>query len=91
MVAQAISDGGLSIVADLLTAVLEDYQYTTKSGTRDVTEGELVRVADDYMVGGVEQGKVSYRYTGSGATFDLGSTARNYADGAVGEASTRRR
>ena len=77
VVAQAISDGGLSIVADLLTAVLEDYQYTTKSGTRDVAEGELVRVADDYAGGG-EQGKV-YRYTGSGATFDLGSP--NYATG----------
>ena len=77
VVAQAVSDAGLSIVSDLLTAALEDYQYTTNSGTRDVKQGELVRVADDYAGGG-EGGKV-YRYTGTGATLNLG--IQNYAAG----------
>ena len=56
VIARATSDGGLSIVADLLTAVLEDYQYTTNSGRRDVKTGQLVRLADDWAGTGVQGG-----------------------------------
>ena len=52
VLARAVSDGGISIAADLVTQILSDYTYTTNSGTQIVTPGQTVRVADGYANGG---------------------------------------
>ncbi|MEM8721737.1 MAG: DUF4347 domain-containing protein, partial [Cyanobacteria bacterium P01_G01_bin.39] len=57
------NDGGLSIVENLIDTLIEDYQYTTNSGTQTVTEGDKVYIASDYAGGGDQQGV--YIYTGS--------------------------
>ncbi|MGB7964549.1 MAG: hypothetical protein WCF12_16525, partial [Propionicimonas sp.] len=43
---QVINDFGLSAYAGLISAALQDYAYTTNSGTRKLYHGDLVRVAD---------------------------------------------
>ena len=73
------NDGGVSLINDLATTLLDEYDYTTSSGVRDVVFGDRVRVSDSYGNGG-EGGEV-YQYMGtdqSGAGLDLG--LEDYAD-----------
>ncbi len=69
----------LSGLPALISGVLipGDYDYTTKSGTVELTTGDRVRLGSAYAGGGVT-GAV-YLYTGSTATADLGAV--NYATG----------
>ncbi|MDP3513146.1 MAG: DUF4347 domain-containing protein, partial [Sulfuritalea sp.] len=70
----AQSDGGVSIVNNILNQLLDEYQYTSQSGTQNVKFGDRVRV-DDAYAGGGEAGKV-YQYMGtstSGTGLDLGT------------------
>lgn len=55
---QSINDFGLSAAAGLLQAALASYQYTTKSGTRTLDNGDLVRVGDDHVPAGFTAGTV---------------------------------
>ncbi|MDA8435110.1 MAG: hypothetical protein M0Z98_03915, partial [Actinomycetales bacterium] len=82
--AQAVSDLGLSLVTGLLNAALVDYGYTTKSGTRELAPGELVRVASDYAYDNDGDGLVEavpggvYAYDGPTATYDVGDFATTH-------------
>ncbi|MGB4916660.1 MAG: hypothetical protein WBO89_03020, partial [Propionicimonas sp.] len=70
------------LVKGLLEAAFLDYGYTSNSGARTLTDGELVRVADDYTGCGLatcpEAGFI-FEYTGPTATIDLGAV--NYSTG----------
>ncbi|RYE78390.1 MAG: hypothetical protein EOO74_05365, partial [Myxococcales bacterium] len=50
LIAQSTSsnDGGLSVALDLIKSLVQDYPYTTKSGTQTVKNGDYVRMAHDY-------------------------------------------
>src|SRR5205807_4671165 len=74
--AKTTNDGGVSLVTGLLQAMLTDYRYKTKSGSRLVHNGDLVRLDDAYAGGG--SAKSVYRYIGNDAPIALG--AANYAD-----------
>jgi Lipase len=73
----ASNDGGAGILNSLAQNLIDDYQYTTKSGTRSVTFGQQVRVAEDYDPAKGTAGKV-YQYMGTSASRDLG--AEDYTD-----------
>src|SRR5258708_29102929 len=47
----ATSDGAISIAANFAKQIGEDYQFTTKSGSELVQNGDQVRLADDYAGG----------------------------------------
>ncbi len=64
------NDGGASILNNLTSALLNDYQYTTKSGTQTLNPGDEVRIAPDYGKGA--KGGV-YFYQGTAGSFDLGT------------------
>ena len=71
------SDGAISLAANFLSQIEDNYQYTTKSGQQLVSKGELVRLANDYSGGGTA-GAI-YEYIGTGnnpppATLNLGAT-----------------
>ncbi len=79
---QSVNDFGLSAFAGLISAALTEYAYTTNSGTRTLYDGELVRVADTYELGG-NAGSV-YTWVGGDDLNDTGTSvvlgAENYAD-----------
>ncbi|KPK01262.1 MAG: hypothetical protein AMS20_13940 [Gemmatimonas sp. SG8_28] len=63
---------GLSQLADFAETLLNEYQYSTKSGQQDVKTGEKIRIASDYdETKGTRE--ALYRYEGEDASFDLGS------------------
>ena len=78
------NDGGVNIVNGLAGILLNEYHYTTKSGTREVLYGEKVRVDDNYAGGGIPG--TLYRYLGEDDTIDLG--AQDYSDGSLWEEVT---
>ena len=73
------NDGGASIVNNFVNAFLDEYDYTTKSGTQTISQFDKVRLASDYAGGNGSPGAV-YQYTGSDEpSLDLGG--QNYASG----------
>ncbi|MCP4891449.1 MAG: hypothetical protein GY904_33260, partial [Planctomycetaceae bacterium] len=67
------NDGGSSILAGYIESANNEYQYTTKSGTREVNQGELVYLASDFSLGSNSPGDV-YTYQGtSPLSVDLGT------------------
>ncbi|MEO6790620.1 MAG: hypothetical protein ABI187_06590, partial [Ornithinibacter sp.] len=74
------NDAGAGILNHWIGSVLDDYRFTSRSGTRPVEFGDMVRVADDYDTGATA-GKV-YQfmgvYAGPGTEIDLG--AQDYGD-----------
>lgn len=46
------NDGGLSIVLGIATNLADDYNYTTLSGTRAMTAGDLVRIGSNVATSG---------------------------------------
>ncbi|MGB7817523.1 MAG: hypothetical protein WBL35_02135, partial [Ornithinibacter sp.] len=73
------NDAGAGIINNWAGTVLDDYRFTSRSGTQRVDFGDLVRVADDY--GTDASGKV-FRYMGvaggPGTGIDLGT--QDYGD-----------
>ena len=70
------NDLGQGIINKLAGAMLDDYRFTSRSGTRLVRFGERVRVADDHADADLA-GKV-FAYMGVDAVRDL--AAQDYAD-----------
>ena len=78
VVSTAVSTNNLDAVKSVLRTLFpDDYQFTTASGSRQLTTGARVRLGAAYAGGG-DTGSV-YRYTGAAATLNLGAT--NYAAG----------
>ena len=73
------NDAGAGIINNWAGTVLDDYRFTSRSGTQRVEFGDLVRVADDH--GTDAAGKI-FRYMGvyggPGGEIDLG--AQDYED-----------
>ena len=67
--AKATNDGGLGVLNDLINTLKNDYQFTSKSGTRAVEFGDVVRVVSDDP----DVDDVFYQYMGTAAPVDLGS------------------
>ena len=61
------NDGGVSILTGVADAMLLDYEFTTKSGTRDLTDGTRVRVASDHTPSMGAPGKL-YGFVGPSET-----------------------
>ena len=74
--ASAANDGGAGILNSLAQSLMEDYQYTSNSGTQALAFGDMVRVADGYSGGG--SGGTVYEYMGTPNAVDLGT--ENYGD-----------
>ncbi len=73
------NDLGAGILNDLATTLLDDYRYSTESGSQTLEFGDRVRIASTFG-GGVEEGAV-YQYMGTGETVDLSDdTAVDYSD-----------
>jgi pimeloyl-ACP methyl ester carboxylesterase len=68
------NDGGASLVNNFANTLLDEYHYTTKSGTQTLRPGDLVYIASDHdSLQGVPG--ALYQYTGqTPATIDLDST-----------------
>lgn len=45
------NDGGASILGDFVEKAVNEYQYTTKSGSPVIRTGEMVRIAIGYGAG----------------------------------------
>ena len=78
------NDAGAGILNSLVGKLLDDYQFTSNSGTQDLAFGDRVRVADDYDLDGDcarrHAGKL-YEWMGTallGTARDLG--AEDYTD-----------
>ncbi len=82
VVQSAIVENTAAGIADYLSGLLPtDNDFTTKSGTWEITPGSRVRIAaDDGGLGVV--GHV-YEYEGTTATIDLGSAAADYLNTAL--------
>ncbi len=70
------NDGGLSIAKNFYNNLLNEYQYTSKSGTQTLNNGDMVRLAGDYAT--LQPGKGSadtlYIFQGTdGTELDLAS------------------
>jgi hypothetical protein len=65
------NDGGASIAGSLLDAIFNEYDYTTNSGTQNLTKHNKVRIASDFTGGAATEGL--YIYLGEDAEIDLGS------------------
>ena len=72
------NDGGLSILADFIESAVNEYNFTTHSGLQDVKDGDLVRLASDYVDAGGAAAESVYRYKGADAEVDIG--AQNYGN-----------
>jgi hypothetical protein len=75
-ISSATNDGGASLVGTLMDTLLAGYNYTSLSGTRQVSAGDVVRVADGHGAGGVAG--ALYSYKGTDGPINLGTA--NYAD-----------
>ena len=64
------NDAGAGILNKLAGALLDDYQFTSHSGTRLVHFGDKVRTDDGTV----------YQYMGEDATLDLDEAAQDYSD-----------
>ena len=70
--ATTTNDAGASLLNNFVGSLLNEYQYTTNSGTQTLQVGDQVRLADDYAGGGAA-GQV-YRYKGTaGQPLNLGT------------------
>ncbi|MEQ9409446.1 MAG: calcium-binding protein, partial [Fuerstiella sp.] len=78
-VSSTSNDGGVSLVNSFAAKLLEDYQYSSRSGTKLVKFGDKVRVASDHAADkGDATAVYQYMGTDAGATLDL--TAEDYSD-----------
>jgi hypothetical protein len=50
------NDGGASIAAGLFNAVFDEYDYTSKSGTKTLSKNDKVRIASDHEGDAVKEG-----------------------------------
>jgi hypothetical protein len=71
-----VNDAGASILNTLVNTLLNEYEYTTLSGTQSVEFGEKIRLDDAYAGGGTAGGV--YQYMGQTASLDLGT--QDYSD-----------
>ena len=74
--ASAANDGGAGILNSLAQSLIEDYQYTSNSGSQQLAFGDLVRVANGYSGGGT--GGSVYEYMGTPGPVNLGT--EDYGD-----------
>ncbi|HQV92452.1 MAG TPA: hypothetical protein PLA46_12775, partial [Phycicoccus sp.] len=60
-------------IADIINGIIvpSDYDWTTSSGSREITTGDHVRLGSDYTGGGVAGGV--YEYLGASGLVDLGA------------------
>ncbi|QOV24151.1 DUF4347 domain-containing protein [Anabaenopsis elenkinii] len=73
------NDGGVGIRNNLGKQLLEEYKYTSNSGSKQLKFGDQVRLARDYAEDKGIAGQV-YQYMGTAATIDLGTQDyTNYA------------
>lgn len=75
-ISSTTNDGGASIHGGLVDAAAKEYNFTSKSGSQEVEDLALVRVAADHTAGGVT-GAI-YIFRGAAITIDLG--AENYSN-----------
>ena len=76
-VSSTSQNSGFTILENLANTLATEYQYTTESGTQNVTPGAMVRLQDQYGGGGTPD--TIYLFVGTAAqSLDLGS--QNYAD-----------
>ncbi|MCR9199662.1 MAG: hypothetical protein NXI04_13535, partial [Planctomycetaceae bacterium] len=77
-VSSTTNDGGASLVNTFAAKLMEDYRFSSKSGSRLVKFGDKVRVASDHTIGkGERQAIYQYMGTDTGATIDL--TTEDYS------------
>ncbi|HBJ37734.1 MAG TPA: hypothetical protein DDZ51_23855, partial [Planctomycetaceae bacterium] len=78
------NDGGTSLIGDFLTSLIMQYEYSSTSGTKDLTFGDKVRVASIYELpeDAVDdenfEGEAVYQYMGTAGSIDLATT--DYSD-----------
>ena len=75
VLASTTNDFGIGVLAKLALALLNDYQFTTKSGVQDILSGDMVRVSEDYPTATGKPGK-TYRFVGTdlqGKALNLGT------------------
>ncbi|MCA9056880.1 MAG: hypothetical protein KDA85_00215, partial [Planctomycetaceae bacterium] len=70
------NDAGVSLLNALAARLMNDYRFSSLSGSQTVAFGDLVRVASTHVAGG-DVGKI-YQYMGTSATRDL--TAQDYTN-----------
>ncbi|MCA9062255.1 MAG: hypothetical protein KDA96_04330, partial [Planctomycetaceae bacterium] len=70
------NDAGVSLLNTLAQRLMEDYQFSSLSGSRALAFGDLVRVASTHTSGGTV-GKI-YKYMGTANTLNL--TAQDYSN-----------
>lgn len=70
-VSSATEGIGGSLIGSLIGALADEYEFTSKSGTRVVKNSERVRVASDHTAGGVVG--ATYLYVGANASWNLGT------------------
>ncbi|MCP3939418.1 MAG: hypothetical protein GY708_29070, partial [Actinomycetia bacterium] len=78
------NDGGASILNTFAQKLLDDYQFTSKSGSQTVAFGDRVRVDDNFAppaatVSSLDPTGKVFQYMGVEGTVDLG-TAQDYSD-----------
>ena len=69
------NDGGFNILANFAEVLVNEYQFSTKSGTQSIVAGDMVRIASDYDSPNFSKGTSGdvYRYMGAQADVDLGT------------------
>ncbi|MBT7081754.1 MAG: hypothetical protein HN929_09860, partial [Chloroflexi bacterium] len=74
-ISSTTNDAGASMLGGLVDSAASGYDYSSHSGSQSLTSGDLVRVASDHSAGGVLG--ATYKYTGSDAATNLGTTDYN--------------
>ncbi|MEA5569032.1 DUF4347 domain-containing protein [Anabaena sp. UHCC 0399] len=81
---QAISstsnDGGVSLANNLFNTLINEYQYTSKSGTQTVNQYDQVRLASDWSDSTQGTAGKVYQYIGSTPLANIDLASQNYTD-----------
>ncbi|MDG1896561.1 MAG: hypothetical protein P8J37_16785, partial [Fuerstiella sp.] len=73
------NDGGASLVNSFATKLLEDYQYSSKSGSKLVKFGNKVRVASDHAANKGDREAI-YEYMGTNVATAIDLTTADYSN-----------
>ncbi len=65
-ISRSLNDGGITIISGVLERALTEYQYTPRSGVKNVAQGELVRTGEEIASDG-EPRNIVYRFQGTDA------------------------
>ena len=68
-VSSVTNDGGASLVNAVAATLMNDYDFSSKSGSKTIAFGDKVRVASTHTSGGVAA--TVYQYMGTSSTIDL--------------------